>query len=156
MIADTGVGRLRGSMQDIHELDLDEQRGFIYRFWAGDGGCLYVGQHRGFHVASRVLQHQSKDWWPGVAKIDYFESDLANLDAVELEQIRELEPKHNRSRVARKVRLTDAQVRGVHASVLRPGTGDTREYAQMLGVHHKTIRMIRTGQIRRKAIPKPH
>jgi hypothetical protein len=76
------------------ELSLETKQ-FVYRLWAEDGTCLYVGQHKGFHPSVRVAQHHNKDWWPEVARADYVEVD-GNLDHAETEQIRQLSPKHNR------------------------------------------------------------
>lgn len=75
------------------ELDLTCRK-FVYRLWADDDSCLYVGQHTGFHPACRIRSHRSRVWWDEVCRADYVEV-TGNLGQAEQEQILLHEPKHN-------------------------------------------------------------
>jgi len=70
---------------------------FVYRLWAEDDSCLYVGQHQGFHPAARIATHAAeKPWWPEVARIDFaLVEDEDDLDEGERAEIKRLRPKHN-------------------------------------------------------------
>jgi hypothetical protein len=83
------------ALSDPVELDLQE-RHFVYRLWAEDGECLYVGQHTGFHPATRIAQHaREKTWWHEVARADYVEVLEGDLYSAELRQICDLRPRYN-------------------------------------------------------------
>jgi hypothetical protein len=68
--------------------------GWVYRLWAGDGACLYVGQTmRALPI--RPLEHHEDPWWAEVVRCDCFEVRREELDAAEREQIHQLHPRHN-------------------------------------------------------------
>lgn len=74
-------------------------RAFVYRLWAEDGTCLYVGQTKAFNPTRRIYEHRTtKAWWPEVARVDYVEVAADELDAAEDEHIKALNPVHNKSR----------------------------------------------------------
>lgn len=77
------------------KLDLTLRK-WIYRLWAEDGTCLYVGQHKGIHPASRVRDHRKQPWWHEVARADYSEVLEGSLDDAEDAEIRKLRAKYNR------------------------------------------------------------
>lgn len=82
-------------MSEPVELDL-KARCWIYRLWNADGKCLYVGQATRIHPSLRIADHVRKSWWNEVAKADYMEVyDPIRLTALEVEQIRELDPVYN-------------------------------------------------------------
>jgi|SRR5208282_3393668 len=73
---------------------------YVYRLWAGDGTCLYVGRigDSGPRAPQPRLGHhrRNKTWWPDVAKIEVAElPDHPAIVAEEVEQIRALRPLHN-------------------------------------------------------------
>jgi hypothetical protein len=65
---------------------LIEKKQFVYRLLDDRNNVLYVGQHTGIHPAARVDRHQSKPWWPEVARWDY-EEITGDLNAAEYELI---------------------------------------------------------------------
>jgi excinuclease UvrABC nuclease subunit len=72
----------------------------IYRLWAADGTCLYVGQTRQWHPAARISEHRTKAWWAEVARVDYIlVGQRSDLNCAEREQIRALNPRHNKQGV---------------------------------------------------------
>jgi hypothetical protein len=86
------------------ELELPDGNQFVYRLWEKDGGCLYVGQHDGFHPAARVADHvKNKTWWGDVYRIDYAVVE-GDLDAAEDTQIWQLAPRHNKTPLAKRAR----------------------------------------------------
>ena len=77
---------------------------YVYRLWAADGTCLYVGLtgERGLRrVSTRLRAHQglggpAKPWWPEVARIEVAALSTAVAAIAEEEaQIIELKPVHN-------------------------------------------------------------
>lgn len=49
------------------------RRYWVYRLWAADGTCLYVGQYGGVNpVAQRVYEHCSESWWDEAVRGDCF------------------------------------------------------------------------------------
>jgi hypothetical protein len=75
-------------------LDL-EPRKWVYRLWAGNGDCLYVGQHKGFHPMTRIKAHRGQPWWDEVARIDSTEVLDGDLDVAERQQIHDLGALYN-------------------------------------------------------------
>lgn len=67
----------------------------VYRLWDAAGACLYVGKSAQVHPVLRVMTHRYKDWWADVATADYVTVLPEHLDQAELDQIRELTPRHN-------------------------------------------------------------
>jgi hypothetical protein len=67
----------------------------VYRLWDARGYCLYVGKSAQVHPVLRVVTHRYKPWWGEVASADYVTVLPEQLDQAELDQIRELEPRHN-------------------------------------------------------------
>ena len=67
----------------------------VYRLWDAAGGCLYVGKSAQVHPILRVMTHRYKPWWGEVATADYVTVLPEHLDQAELDQIRELNPRHN-------------------------------------------------------------
>ena len=73
---------------------------YVYRFWAEDGTCLYVGRVGDSGPRppqSRFAHHRRmKSWWPDVARIEVAElSAHALIVAEEEAQIKALRPVHN-------------------------------------------------------------
>jgi hypothetical protein len=74
---------------------------FVYRCWAADETCLYVGKagsKRGpVPVTERLRRHaREKSWWPEVARIDFGQLDgYPAVMAEERAQILALQPVHN-------------------------------------------------------------
>jgi hypothetical protein len=83
-----------GELSARHSVD---QRKWVYRLWAEDGTCLYVGQHVGLHPAVRVYQHRDKSWWHEVSGFDFVEVLDGDLDRAEEAQILDLAPEYNRN-----------------------------------------------------------
>lgn len=76
-------------------LDL-EPRGFVYRLWAEDGTCIYVGQHVGYHPGTRIAQHHRKTWWKQVARVDYIAVSQGEQHELERQEIARLKPTENK------------------------------------------------------------
>ena len=74
---------------------------FVYRLWAADGSCLYVGcvGERGpIRVQTRLGKHRRlRSWWPDVARIEIASfGSSAEVVEEERQQLVALQPKHNR------------------------------------------------------------
>jgi hypothetical protein len=74
---------------------------YVYRLWAANGTCLYVGcaGERGpRRVGSRLSDHRrTKSWWPQVARIEV--ASLASAIEIIIEERRQVEalnPMHNK------------------------------------------------------------
>lgn len=79
---------------------------YVYRLWAADGTCLYVGcvgERRPRRVTQRLNEHRrDKPWWPQVARIDVASlGSSAEVIAEEPVQIAQLEPVHNKMLLGR-------------------------------------------------------
>jgi len=79
---------------------------YVYRLWAADGTCLYVGctGERGTRrVSDRLYGHRcQKPWWPEVARIDVAAfATPAEIITEERRQIGELGPVHNKALLGR-------------------------------------------------------
>jgi hypothetical protein len=75
---------------------------YVYRLWAADGTCLYVGccgERTPQRVSSRLRDHRrKKQWWPQVARIDVATFGTATGAVTEEPlQIRRLSPAHNKT-----------------------------------------------------------
>jgi hypothetical protein len=73
---------------------------YVYRFWAADGTCLYVGcvGERSLRtVRGRFAQHKGdKAWWPQIVRTDVASFATAqDLIAEERAQIAQLKPSFN-------------------------------------------------------------
>lgn len=88
---------------------IPKKRGhYVYRLWAVDGTCLYVGcagEREPRRVSERLSDHRrKKSWWPQVARIDIATFATASeVVAEEPRQITALQPVHN---IAHKNRWT--------------------------------------------------
>jgi hypothetical protein len=74
----------------------------VYRLWAADGTCLYVGcagERRPRRVRSRLAAHKhEKPWWPQVARIEVATFlSAAEVVAEETAQITRLKPAYNKT-----------------------------------------------------------
>lgn len=74
---------------------------YVYRLWAADGTCLYVGccgERTPQRVGSRLRAHKrEKPWWPEVTRIDVATFGTAGaVVAEEPAQIKQLSPTYNR------------------------------------------------------------
>ena len=79
---------------------------YVYRFWAADGTCVYVGcvGERGpRRLSARFAQHKRQSpWWPQVARIDVAGlASTADVITEERAQIAQLNPVHNRQHLGR-------------------------------------------------------
>jgi hypothetical protein len=83
-------------------LDAAEWPLCVYRLWAADGSCLYVGQTRQAHPAMRIMSHRRRNWGE-VVRADYIQlesgADQDDLDQLEREQIQTLQPRFNQQGV---------------------------------------------------------
>jgi len=73
----------------------------VYRLWASDGTCLYVGQVGGLgngnRLSERFWEHRKKPWWPLVVRKEVaIFTTAAEVIAEERAQIAALKPNQNR------------------------------------------------------------
>jgi predicted transcriptional regulator len=69
--------------------------GYLYKLFAVDNTCLYVGKTQQAHPAFRIACHQTKDWWSEVAYVEYVEVLSGDLSDAEYAMIQVLNPAHN-------------------------------------------------------------
>jgi hypothetical protein len=74
---------------------------YVYRLWAANGTCLYVGcagERAPRRVGSRLSEHKrSKSWWPQVTRIDVASfASSAEIIVEERRQVQALNPVHNK------------------------------------------------------------
>ncbi len=88
-------------MSDYIEIIPTRRGHYVYRLWAADGTCLYVGcvgERRPGRVTERLRAHRNqKPWWPEVTRIEV--CTLARTEDVapeETRQITVLKPVHNK------------------------------------------------------------
>ena len=90
---------------------------YVYRLWAADGTCLYVGlvgQREAGRISDRFWMHKrDKPWWPEVASIDAATfSNPSEVVTEEKLQIASLEPFHHKQLRKRCVRGHDLTLPG--------------------------------------------
>ena len=113
-------------------LDLTPRQ-FVYRQWAKDGTCLYVGSHRGFSVANRIREHRWQSPWYGeIARVDYLEILEGDLDIAEKQVIADLNPAYNNGGYYRLHPRSALPPEDVPERAVRDGGDDFREFLRGL------------------------
>lgn len=124
-------------MNRVYSPVIPKHRGrYIYRLWASDGGCLYVGRVGEIDprfLYMRFAEHRkTKPWWPQVTRIDVLEvSGRDELFDEERVQIQELQPVYNKALLA-------ACSRGHESG--RDSRGNCRECARLYNLKKSLLR----------------